>query len=314
MYDLKIWFLDVGHGDSTFIILPNGARMLIDCGCGEDHWPSTLLTNCDITPLKPVQIPGETRAYGLDNLVITHPHGDHLADIQRIHEQVKFFLLTGSYRDFIDKIAVESIDFRQRGQDAAKAFIKIVKEYCGTYEEQKDRVRNSKPTCIVEKRRFIEYSDGMDLNELSWFISISIANHKVLFTGDMTATGVRRILNSARAEEFSKFVAGTTILKVPHHGRENGCSEEMFDLFGGKPLACVVSDEVLNDRNEGTSNIEWYGARTSDIPVSVNGTMVSRKVFTTRNDGDIFLSINHQNHVQFQTNVFADLRKKIYGH
>ena len=30
----------------------------------------------------------ETRVYGIDNLVITHPHDDHLADIQRIHDDV----------------------------------------------------------------------------------------------------------------------------------------------------------------------------------------------------------------------------------
>lgn len=313
MNELKIWFLNVGHGDSTLVLLPNGARMLIDCGCGSDHWPSTLLSSCGITPENPAQIPGENRRYGLDSLVITHPHGDHISDIQRIHDQVGFYLLTGGYRDFIDQIAIESIDFRQRGQDAAKAFVSIVKKHSGTYEPEKDRVRTSIPICTVEKKRFIGYSDGMDLNELSWFVSISIANHKVLFTGDMTATGVRRILKSSRAEEFARFVAGTTILKVPHHGRENGCSEEMFDLFGGKPLACVASDEVLNERNQGTSNIEWYRARTSDSTVSVNGAMASRKVFTTRKDNDIYLCISDLGYVQFHTNFFNELRSKIYG-
>jgi beta-lactamase superfamily II metal-dependent hydrolase len=313
MAELKIWFLDVGHGDSAYVELPNGARMMIDCGCGDNHWPSTLLKKYDITQKNPVQIPGESRHYGLDNLIITHPHGDHLADIQRIRDEVGFYLFTGGYRSFIDKLSSEDIDFRQRGQTIAEFFFEVVKHYNGIYESTKDRVQNARPACVVEKQRFIPFSEGMDLNELSWFVSFSIGGHKVLFCGDMTSVGVRKILASKKANAFAKFVAGTTILKIPHHGRENGCSEEMFELFGTKPLACIASDEVLNERNAGTSCIDWYHRRTTEVPITVNKRLEARRVFTTRRDKDIFLKINEEGNISFQTNVFAEIKKEIYG-
>lgn len=313
MAELKIWFLDVGHGDSAYVELPNGARMMIDCGCGDNHWPSTLLKKYDITQKNPVQIPDDSRRYGLDNLVITHPHGDHLADIQRIRDEIGFFLLTGGYRSFIDKLSLEEIDFRRRGQTAAEIFFDVVHHYKGTYEPAKDRVQNARPLCVVEKQRFIPYSEGMDLNELSWFVSFSIGGHKVLFCGDMTTVGIRKILDSEKANAFAEFVAGTTILKIPHHGRENGCSEEMFELFGSKPFACIASDEVLNGRNEGTSSIDWYHRRTSEVEIPVNEVLQSRRVFTTRQDKDIFLEINEEGGIKFQTNVFSAIRKEIYG-
>lgn len=52
-------------GDSAYVELPNGAGMMIDCGCGDNHWSSTLLKKYDITQNNPVQIPSESESYGL---------------------------------------------------------------------------------------------------------------------------------------------------------------------------------------------------------------------------------------------------------
>jgi len=313
MPNLKLWFLDVGHGDCAYIALPNGAaRLMIDCGGGNNNWPSKLLTHYGVTKSAgPIPLPNPTGKFGLDNLIITHPHGDHISDIANIHDDIGFQHLVGGYRNFIDKIADTSIDFKKTGQEAAKKFREIVKRYCATYDANNDRVALAKPHCQVEKFRFIDYEDGIDLNHISWLVSITYGVHKVLFTGDLTATAVTRILKSNRAEKFKEFVKGTTILKVPHHGRENGCSDEMFDHFGGKPVLCIASDEVLNDRNQGTSYIEWYTARTSDVKVNINGSMESRKVLTTRKDKDIFIEIPVLGNMAVTTNAFKDLREKL---
>src|SRR5690349_13874806 len=123
MAELRIYFLDVGHGDCAFIELPNGARMMIDCGCGVDQWPSKLLKHFKVTASEnPIVIPNLFAKYGLDNLVISHPHGDHLADIESIHDDIGFLSLTGGYRDFIEQISIEQIDFRKREQAAAEKF------------------------------------------------------------------------------------------------------------------------------------------------------------------------------------------------
>lgn len=310
MSELKIWFLDVGHGDCSYIELPNGAKIMIDCGSGDDQWPSKFLNHYQINKSNPAPIPNCYGSYGLDRLVITHPHGDHIGDIETIYKEIGFYLFAGDYGSFIDLIAPDQIDFRKRGQNATKKFIEIVKTYNGLYDQSKDRTI-SNPSCCVETKRFIEYKDGMDLNELSYFVSFKIGGHKVLFTGDMTAVGVRKILDSNQKSSFKEFVKGTTILKVPHHGRDNGCSQEMFDAFESKPLLCIVSDEILNDSNEGTSNTDWYIYRTSDEKVYINKTMESRKVLTTRKDKDIFLKISDTGSVSVITNYFKDVKPKI---
>lgn len=310
MPNINMWFLDVGSEDCTYLELPNGARMMIDCG-GSNHWPSLLLNAYGMTKKKnPVVIPGRLDSqYGIDNLVITHPHGDHYSDIKMIHDDIGFFLLTGGYTPFIDKLDKTKMDYRN--ESATEAFLEVVKAYKGTYVESEDRIEQAKPGCLVKKKRFIEFEEGVDYNDLSWMITIEIGRNKVLFTGDMTKSGINSILGSSRAQEFKDFVAGTTIIKIPHHGRENACSQELFDCIGSKPLLGIISDEEINDRNESTASTSWYSSRISDEQLLIDGELQSRKVLTTRKDKDICIAISDQGGIVIKTNCFSGVKDSI---
>ena len=287
---------------------------MIDCGSGVDNWPSKLLKYYSVTKNeKPAPIPNHPTGYALDKLLITHPHGDHIGDIAAIHDEIGFYLFVGGYGSFIDNIEVEQMDFRKRNLDAARKFKEVVKKYIGKYDVNEDRVAMAKPTCCVKTVRYINFTKDMDFNDLSWFVSFEIGSHKVLFTGDMTSSGITEILSSSYADDFMRFVEGTTVLKIPHHGRVDGSSQEMFDAFGIEPILCIASDEVLNEKNEGTSNIKWYSDRTSDIMVNIDGSMQNRKVLTTRKDKDIYLQISDTTIMSVQTNCFKDIKPQILG-
>lgn len=314
MDGLTIFFLNVGHGDCVYVELPNGARMMIDCGSGGDMSPYKLLTYYSLTRTsnKAISYDGYSSKYVLDKLVISHPHGDHLSDIIDVNDKLGFFLFVGGYGNIIDKIAIDQIDFRQRGKAAAQKFIDIVKERRnGKYTASLDRVAAGKPDFEVVTKHFLEYEDGIDLNDISRLTYVKYRGKKILFAGDLTTAGVSKILASQRAQEFRDFVKGTTILKVPHHGRENACSQEMFNAFGSPPALCVVSDEVLNEKNEGTSNTLWYTVRTSDEKLKINNNLVSRKVLTTRSDKDILLNISPAGEISVNTNCFANALAEI---
>ncbi|MBE7415395.1 MAG: hypothetical protein HS130_09295 [Deltaproteobacteria bacterium] len=306
MSELNFLFLNVGHGDCSFIIFPNDARLMIDCG-GNDCWPSLLLTHLGFTK-KRNPIPGNR--YALDKLIISHPHGDHITDLKNIYEKIGFRTLLGGCSEFIDRLSADQVDFKKRGRDSAEFFFSLSKEkYIYTYNKTLDRLTQG-DEFIVKSTRFIQYENGMDLNELSYFVSLEYGGHKILFTGDITSAGINKILKSPNAQKFEKFVRGTTILKIPHHGRENGCSLELFRSIGRKPLIGLVSDEVLNDRNEGTSSIGWYSDKIQDQAVEINGSFENRKVLTTRSDKNILIKIKSDGKLQIFTNVFSELERQ----
>ena len=281
--------------------------MMIDCGGGDNNWPSKLLSHYNITrKAKPIPVQVNEKKYALDNLVISHPHGDHLSDIENIRKKIGFYSLTGGGIDFIDQIENERIDFRKREKKAGDYFKDVAKEYTGQYIKEKDRIITDNP-CIVKRERFLSFNSEIDLNDISYLVSLEFGNEKILFTGDLTAKGVIDILESDKADKFTEFVRGTTILKVPHHGREDGCSEKMFEACGAKPKLCVISDEILNEKNEGTSNTDWYKERTYGVTIDGN----SRMVLTTRKDKDIYVVVNDAGQMQISVNCFADTKEAI---
>src|SRR5688500_1813347 len=98
---LKIVFIDVGQGDSTLIILPNGKTMLIDGGERDQ----------DQTVLSTLQ---EHDINRIDVVVATHPHADHIGgligvmnsfDVARVIDSGQIHT-TQTFQDFLE--AVES--------------------------------------------------------------------------------------------------------------------------------------------------------------------------------------------------------------
>lgn len=123
-----------------------------------------------------------------------------------------------------------------------------------------------------------------DTNNLSMAAVLSMGGIKILFPGDLEADGMRSMLTNP---VFGQKVRGVDLLVAPHHGRENGCCDQLFDLqlFGG-PQACIISDGYIQHTSQQT--VGWYHSRMSGI-VLTDGT--KRRVLTTRRDGNITIEV-----------------------
>jgi len=85
--NLSVVFFDVGQGDSTLIVTPDGVRILVDCGEFEDA--SIYLLEMNIT--------------WIDVLIVTHDHEDHAGGCSDVKEVVgvgKVMTNKNVYSDF----------------------------------------------------------------------------------------------------------------------------------------------------------------------------------------------------------------------
>jgi beta-lactamase superfamily II metal-dependent hydrolase len=101
---LKIIFIDVGQGDSTLIILPNGKTMLVDGG--ERNQDQTVLSTLE-----------ENNIAKIDVMVATHPHADHIGGLIGVMNSVDVGQVidsgqihtTQTFQDFIEAIESNQI-------------------------------------------------------------------------------------------------------------------------------------------------------------------------------------------------------------
>lgn len=96
----------------------------------------------------------------------------------------------------------------------------------------------------------------VDTNRLSLVTEIKVAGIGILVGGDMPAIGWRILMQYPR---FRAAVATTDVLIAPHHGREDGCCDELFG-FGWRPQVVIMSDERQGHGSQDTG--QYYRQRS----------------------------------------------------
>ena len=96
----------------------------------------------------------------------------------------------------------------------------------------------------------------------------------------MEVQGWRNLL---RNSAFVQAIGNVNVFVASHHGRENGCCEELFSRTRLNPAIVVISDSGIEYATQET--VAWYRARAQGI--TLNGE--KRHVLTTRRDGRVLL-------------------------
>ena len=181
--ELKVTYLDVGQGDSTFIELPDQKCMLIDAAEPEHS--------------------GEIKSYihsegynKIDYLVATHPHSDHIGGMSSI---VDSFDIGAVY---MPKVQTNTRVFEDLLTSIQKKHLKIKEAKAGTQILKGNdlEIRVVSPTDD-------HYSD---LNDYSAVVHLTYGENSFLFMGDAEKKSENQIKEPIQAD----------VLKVGHHGSE----------------------------------------------------------------------------------------------
>ncbi len=211
--NLKIYFVDVGQGDCTFIETPQRKTILIDGG-------GSLTDEFDVG--KNILLPYLLdRGYtSIDYMMISHFDQDHVGGLLTILEElkVKNIIITKQgenskqYQDFIRKVEQKNGKIRIVGQGDR---VQIENEvYFDILWPQKQLVNENV------------------LNNNSMVANMHYYGFSMLFTGDIEKVAEKKIL------EENKEMLMSTVLKVAHHGSKSSSIEEL--LKGIKPKIALI--------------------------------------------------------------------------
>lgn len=268
MMDLKISFLNVGHGEFCYCETPYGQSMIIDCGSGSVT-PSHFLSKIDI----------------IDELQISHPHTDHFDDIEEISKKDIRSFRCPNPNSFEDK----TIGWKKNDQSK----IKKVRELYKHVKPNNTAIKSDSTfSHLVWKPSTFNKTDP---NTASLITSLSYGNQQILMAGDLLKSGWEEMLKD---DSFRRAIKGTTILKASHHGRENGYCPELFNCIS--PKICIISDKSLEKDNKNTSVTNKYTEALKKNGGGIEFTRISdgtsvgiRYVLTTRNDGSICVKVQN---------------------
>ena len=185
---LKIYFIDVGQGDSTLIVTPKNKKILIDGGEGKTNVLFQYLL--------------DRRINKIDYIIISHFDSDHCNGLIEI----------------IEKMRVENIVMSKQSKESEeyKKILEIIKQknikVSSVKAEDKIIIEKNLYTKILNPAEKFEFQD---LNNNAIVAKLVYKNFSMLFTGDIEKAEYKNELKS-------------TILKVAHHGSKTSTSEEFL--------------------------------------------------------------------------------------
>lgn len=268
MLSIRIW--DVQHGSAAHIKTPNGLDIVQDLGTGTHKGGAV-----DFSPLR--YLKDRLNVAYIDEVIITHPHRDHLDDI------FNFDYLNPRVLNRPRHLSDSEVISANRGQDRdiIDKYLEIDKRYSGPVVNNPLLAENNGG---VDFKIFTPTEcDHSNINNHSLVTIVTHARSRILLPGDNEPESWQELLRSG---EFREAVKGTDIFLASHHGRDSGYYADLFSYF--TPKLVVISDGRYCD----ASATDRYSQIASGwIVHSRSGSDVKRNCVTTRNDGDIVINI-----------------------
>ena len=270
MLEIVIW--DVQHGSAAYINTPNGKVIIIDLGTGDYSG-----NDAKFSPLQYLERNGIST---IDQLIITHPHTDHIDDIFNIESFSVASLLRPRH------LTEDDIRNANRSQDKSK--VDKYFEFEGIYNSSltyEDSVLCDENNGGVSIKCFIsDNCPHSNINNHSVVTILEYLGVKIIIPGDNEAASWDKLLE---LEDFIESIKDTSILVAPHHGRENGYTDKLFDYF--TPDIVIISDGPVSSTS--ITSKYTYIADGWTVHSRSGKEPQERSCLTTRNDGAIGIKI-----------------------
>jgi competence protein ComEC len=244
--ELRMWFFDVGQGESVFIETPDGRQILVDGG------PDTSV----LQKLGMVMAPWDRT---IDAVILTHPHADHVTGINHVLERYRVGTVyeTGA-RTYGS--AVDTFEHRIRSNDLEHVRI-----------ANGDALRFGEVEVDVvwpPEHKVETYPE--DPNRTSAVLRLDYTDTEVLLTGDAYTED---------ENEFVDRVGQIDVLKVGHSGSRTSSSNTFLAQIEAEHAVISVGRDnpyghphpAVVERLQKHGMTVWRTDLSGDISLTSNG-------------------------------------------
>jgi competence protein ComEC len=207
--------IDVGQGDSSLLVTPDGHSMLVDGG----------------PPGRAEAIGKALQAHQVDRLdvvVASHPHNDHIGSLDDIVREVP-----------VERVLDSGFNY---GSDAQKRLLLAVKERQVRFElartGQSFSLGEHVTVSVLAPREPLITKSESDPNNNSVVLKVTYGGIRLLLTGDMEEKERERLYG-----DDADLTA--EVYKVSHHGSHDGTDDDLLRRV--QPRVALISCERGND-------------------------------------------------------------------
>ena len=259
---MRFEILNVEHGFCAYAIGEDGSVFLFDCGHSVWNRPSSLLPERGIKRIR--------------RFFVTNYDEDHISDLLNVRETLEIEIL--SRNPSLTSSEIASLKTPPISP-AMKELLNMVDSYTETVT-----LEQLEPPGLNVEFFHNNYPDFTDTNNLSLLTFLKVGNLSFVLGGDLERRGWLKLLENPQVRFL---LQQADIFVASHHGRESGYCREVFDFC--KPSLFVMSDGPIRyDTQELASR---YAQHASGRLFRTRTGQQTRKVVTTRNDGNIFWEI-----------------------
>ena len=272
--ELYVW--NVENGTAIYAKTPNNKNVVIDCGASTSFSPAKYLDSLGVR---------------IDFLVISHPHRDHIEDLEGIegilNEENVFCRNPAIEKDLMVKSNEDLKD-----DECLERYFALSENHTGRLTDE----GNPENPWWGDGCVFRYFRNGPEagevgnstINNMSLVTFIVFGKDVVLYGGDMEESGWEKMLDDDGGE-FKALLEKTTIYIASHHGNKSGVSSELFKHL--KPKLTIISSSKKRDYDA----VGEYCEHTTGMSVFKDGERETRKVVTTRSDGHIHVTLHGNN-------------------
>jgi len=278
MAKLKIIIFNVEHGFCAFVKSPNNHALLIDCGAREKFSPIKYILENEISGIN------THNGHKLTQFILTHPHDDHLTDIERLRNDFSPAIMTRQKYEW-DEIKqgenqdeYENLDNYSDWQETYNQKVEVWPDWGMELETSLHLAPNEAKK--LDDKKFV--------NNSSIVAGIKYKGWKIIFPGDIEEAAWLKLFEN---QNFKNLIKDTSFFIASHHGHSSGYCKEIFENMG-KPHFNIVS---AHKRDESVDSA--YSNSNNAKGVQHNNQM--RYMFSTRQDGSIFIEIDENGKATF---------------
>ncbi len=317
-----VFIFNVGRGLSVFMRDPNNYGYIFDVGDSKDFSPLEFISENLMPNIKDYDDDNK-----LAQLIITHPHADHISEIEDLEDKIGSYGLVTCPHDKSEK---EAVDWdRINNPDGNSNKIECYKALYKKRYLPLQSIDFKSPRSIADCEYGVYYvrppevDKVFDKNDQEYANGISVnfyyrqKGHSILIPGDINPDCTELLLNddSKTEKRFTSFERGQakenwhkatldqpslgdcleqnglTFYLTPHHGLESGFCQKVYDTVKGNKVGLhLISEKRHTGENDGAVHQNYQSSDYAEgIPVDFDDNSEERKSLSTRNGEHILL-------------------------